>query len=96
MLSHHASGVVIAWDFQVMVNSKHLILSLQPAIYVTSSCSSFFFPVFLNTITYIAVATNFVFLVGSQLVYVVFQNKAFHLQYLFSEANFDLWELMIF
>jgi hypothetical protein len=30
------------------------------------------------------------------LVYVVFQNRAFHLQYLFSEANFDLWELMIF
>jgi hypothetical protein len=96
MLSRHASGVVIAWDFQVMVNSEHLILSLQPAIYVTSSCSYFLFPIFLNTITYIAVATNFVFLVGSQLVYVVFQNRASHLQYLSSEANFDFWELMIF
>ena len=36
MLSHYASDVVIALDFQVMVNSEHLILSLQPAIYVTS------------------------------------------------------------
>jgi hypothetical protein len=30
------------------------------------------------------------------LVYVVFQNRASHLQYLSSEANFDFWELMIF
>ena len=42
----------------MMVNSEHLILSLQPAIYVTSSCSYFLFPVFLNTITYIAVVAK--------------------------------------
>ena len=48
----------------MMVNSEHLILSLQPAIYVTSSCSYFLFPVFLNTITYIAVIAKKIFLIG--------------------------------
>lgn len=81
MLSHYASDVVIALDFQVMVNSEHLILSLQPAIYVTSSCSYFLFPVFLNTITYIAVAAIcFSCWFSSGLC--VFQNRTFHLQYL--------------